>query len=507
MLTHGNGIVLGVFLLVLLLVGASGILASRWHSTGHGALEEWGLGGRQFGTLVTWFLVGGDFYTAYTIIAVPALVFATGAAGFFALPYTIIVYPFVFATMPRLWSVSRAHGLVTPADFVRVRYGSRWLATAVAATGVIALMPYIALQLTGIEVVLAQMGFTGSTALLRAMPIILAFACVATFTYTAGLRAPASIAFAKDTMIYIVVLAAVFLLPRHFGGYHTIFAHAADHFARTGTGSVILMPAGFSAYATLALGSALAAFMYPHTVTSVLASGSSDVIRRNAVLLPAYTFLLGLVALLGIVGAAAGLHLHSAKDLVPALFSLVFPRWFLGFAFAAIAVAALVPAAIMSIAAANLFSRNIYKEYLRPDASPSSQAQIAKYSSLAVNAGALLFVLFVPMQYAINLQLIGGVLILQTLPAIVFGLWKRLFHHGALLGGWVVSMGFSLWLLAKLHFQSAIYPIAFGNHIVPMYIGVIALGVNLILTTLMTLLLDAAKVARLPDATQPEEYN
>ena len=202
----------------------------------------------------------------------------------------------------------------------------------------------------------------------------------------------------------------------------------------------MLQPSGYSAYASLALGSALAAFMYPHTVTGVLASSSAKVIRKNAVLLPAYTFLLGLVALLGIVGAASGLHLQSSNDVVPALFTLAFPHWFLGFSFAAITVAALVPAAIMSIAAPNLFARNIYVEYLKKDASSHAQGVVARYASVAVNVCALVFVLGFPKQCAINLQLLGGVLILQTFPAIVFGLWKRLFHHQALLAGWAVSL-------------------------------------------------------------------
>ena len=506
MMDHPDRVTIAAFLLVLLLTAASGLLISRWRSRARGGLEEWGLGGRQFGTLVTWFLVGGDFYTAYTIIAVPALVFATGAAGFFALPYTIIVYPFVFATMPRLWAVSRVHGLVTPADFVRVRYGNHWLASAVAFTGIVSLMPYIALQFTGIEAVLAQMGITGDTAVMRAAPVIVAFLGVAGFTFVAGLRAPALIAFAKDVMIYIVVITAVVSLPRHFGGYHNIFSLAVSHFAEGKTGSVILQPSGYSAYATLALGSALAAFMYPHTVTSVLASSSARVIRKNAVLLPAYTFLLGLVALLGLVGAATGLHLHSSKDVIPALFTLAFPRWFLGFAFAAITVAALVPAAIMSIAAANLFTRNLYVEYLKKNASPGSQGVVAKYASLGVNACALVLVLKLPMQYAINLQLLGGVLILQTLPAIVFGLWKRLFHHQALLAGWATSLAIAGVLLWRLKLQSSVYPVSVGGHVFSAYIGIIALAANLLITAAATIVMDALNVTRALDGTGPADY-
>src|SRR5919202_3860262 len=156
-----NGVALAVFITIFLLVTVLGFLAARWRRGDLGLLNEWGLGGRRFGTVVTWFLLGGDVYTAYTFIAVPAPVFGVGAAGFFALPYTVIVYPLVFLLMPRLWSVARQPGYVTPADFVRGRYGSRGLALATAFTGLLATMPYIALQLVGIQVVIAAMGIKG----------------------------------------------------------------------------------------------------------------------------------------------------------------------------------------------------------------------------------------------------------------------------------------------------------------------------------------------------------
>src|ERR1043166_567709 len=144
-----------VFAVLFLLVTVLGFMAARWRRGDLNRLDEWGLAGRRFGTLVTWFLLGGDLYTAYTFIAVPALVFGAGAIGFFALPYTIIAYPFIFVVMPRLWSVSKHRGYVTGADFVRGRFGSRPLAFAVAVTGLVATMPYIALQLLGIQVVIA----------------------------------------------------------------------------------------------------------------------------------------------------------------------------------------------------------------------------------------------------------------------------------------------------------------------------------------------------------------
>src|SRR4051812_13872728 len=328
-----NWTALGVFVFFFALVTVMGFWASRWNrSKTEGAhLDEWGLGGRSFGTWITWFLVGGDFYTAYTVIAVPALVYAVGAYGFFALPYTILVYPIVFVVMPRPWHAAQKAGHVTAADVVYGRYGSRPLELAVAVTAVVATMPYIALQLVGMEVVIKALGLTGE------LPLAAAFIILALYTYSAGLRAPALIAFVKDLMIYIVVLVAVVLVPMKLGGYAHVFDVASAAYAAKKSGGLLLKPAQYLPYATLALGSAMAAFMYPHTLTGIFAAKSADTIRKNAVFLPAYTVLLGLIALLGYMAYAAGVDVHGNNNaVVPALFSALFPSWFVGFAFAAI---------------------------------------------------------------------------------------------------------------------------------------------------------------------------
>src|SRR5436190_1875531 len=213
-----NWVALIVFIFFFLLVTVLGFVASRWRRGDLDLLHEWGLAGRRFGTVVTWFLLGGDLYTAYTFIAVPALVFGTGAFGLFALPYTIIAYPFVFVIMPRLWSVARRHHYITAADFVRGRYDSGALALAVAFTGILATMPYIALQLVGMQVVLAGLGIEGD------LPLVIAFVILAGYTYFSGLRAPAMIALVKDVLIYITVIAAVIIIPARLGGYGAIFA-------------------------------------------------------------------------------------------------------------------------------------------------------------------------------------------------------------------------------------------------------------------------------------------
>jgi SSS family solute:Na+ symporter len=441
-------------------------------------------------------------------------------------PYTVIIYPLFFLILIRLWSVSHRHGFVTPADFVRTRFGSPTLALLVAITGIVATMPYIALQLVGIESVLKTMGVTGDNIWARNLPIIIAFAILAAYTYQSGLRAPALIAFVKDTLIYIVIIVAVIYLPYKLGGWGHIFDAADKKFqASAAPGDGILLNANNQIqYVTLALGSALALFLYPHSITGVLASKNRNVIKRNMSALPAYSFLLGLIALLGFMAISAGVKpLPGVKagsvdsnTVVPLLFDLKFPAWFAGVAFAAIGIGALVPAAIMSIAAANLFTRNIYKEYLRRDATDAQQAKVSKLASLVVKVGAVAFIVFLDPQFSIDLQLIGGIIILQTAPAVALGLYTRWMHRGGLIAGWVAGMGLALWMLwkipnpatHKLHFGGSAFPLSdfgFSTH-KTIYVGFVAVAVNLIIAVLATFILRAAKTPDGVDGTTPDDY-
>src|SRR5258706_1398053 len=218
-----NWIALTVFILLFGFITWLGFAAAHWRRGDLELLHEWGLGGRRFGTLITWFLLGGDIYTAYTFIAVPALAFGAGALAFFAVPYTIIIYPLLFIVFPRLWYVCRKHGYVTAADFVNVRFGNRWLALAITITGIAATMPYIALQLVGLQVVIGAMGVTGDS-IAGDIPLVIAFVILAAFTYSSGLRAPAAIAIVKDLLIYVTAFAAVVIIPINLGGVGTMFA-------------------------------------------------------------------------------------------------------------------------------------------------------------------------------------------------------------------------------------------------------------------------------------------
>ena len=509
-----NWIAIIVFVLLFGAVTIIGFAAAHWRRGDLDVLNEWGLAGRRLGTVVIWFLLGGDVYTAYTFIAVPALVFGAGAIGFFALPYTIIVYPLVFLILPRMWSVAHKHNFITAGDFVQGRYGNKWLVLAVAITGIVATMPYIALQLLGLQVVIGAMG-VGTVGFYGDLPLIIAFVILAAFTYTSGLRAPAMIAVVKDTLIYITVLAMVIVIPIELGGYGKMFAMVPP---------AKLLLAGpkdgnlgqFSAYATLALGSAFALFLYPHTMTAVLSSNSREVIRRNAAYLPAYSFMLGLLALTGFMALAVGVDKlpefapqfaqYGTNFAVPALILHTFPDWFVGIAFAAIGIGGLVPAAIMSIAASNLFTRNIYVQFIRPNCTPKQEAQNAKITSLIVKFGALLFIIFMPLQYAIQLQLLGGIWISQTIPAVIVGLYTRWLNPWALIIGWAAGLIAGTWMAASLSFQSAVFPLAVDGFTVPGYAALYALAINFAVSIVLSLLFNQILAIRGTDLTSAADY-
>ena len=507
-----NWVALIIFVLLFGFITWLGFMAARWRKGDLDLLNEWGLGGRRFGTVVTWFLIGGDLYTAYTFVAVPALAFGAGAIAFFAVPYTIIIYPLMFVAFPRLWRVSQKHQYITAGDFVKGRYGNRWLALAITATGIVATMPYIALQLVGLQVVIGGLGISGA-GWVADLPLIIAFVILAAFTYTSGLRAPAAIAIVKDTLIYLTAFVAVVVVPIQLGGFGHIFSAVP-------AAKVLLAPptgdstGTYGVYITLAVGSAMALFLYPHSVTGMLSASSAHAVRRNAALLPAYSLMLGLLALLGFFAVAAGVAQmpqfaagfaqYKANFAVPALLIYSFPSWFVGIAFAAIGIGALVPAAIMSIASANLYTRNIHSEFFNSNLTDRQESQMAKWVSLIVKFGALLFILFMPAQYAIQFQLLGGIWIIQTFPAVILGLYTRWFNDWALLIGWAVGTLAGTAMAAAVGFAPT-YALHFAGWTFPGYSAFYTVILNFVVAIVLTPVFNAMGAVR-RDQTVAADY-
>jgi SSS family solute:Na+ symporter len=497
-----------VFLALIAFVIILGFTAGRWKAGDMSHIEEWGLGGRRFGTWISWFLIGGDVYTAYTFIAIPALMFGAGALGFFAVPYTVVCYPILYLVFPKLWKVAQKHGYITGPEFVRGRYGNRWLGLAVGVTGIFATMPYIALQLIGMQTVIGALGIPGH------IPLIIAFAVLAAFTYTSGLRAPAMISIVKDLLIYLTVIVAVIVIPAELGGFGAIFAKIAPAKLLLATPPAHSTGA-YTGYLTLALGSAMALFLYPHTTTGILSASGPRVIRRNAALLPAYTIMLGLLALMGFMAVASGVKSmpefaagfahYGPSFAVPALVIHSFPEWFVGVAFGAIAVGALVPAAIMAIASANIFTRDIYTQFVKSSRA-GAETQIAKIFSIVMVVGAVVFILVIPSTYAVQLQLLGGMWIIQTFPAIVFSVFTRFFNGWALLVGWAVGIVSATWLVTLNHFVGSIWAFHIFGWTVPSYIALATVVINAVIAAVLSVPLNALASDKRLDQTVASDY-
>ena len=458
-----------------------GFYGKFWRKGDLNHVHEWSLAGRKLGTTLVFFLIGADLYTAYSFVAIPSGVFAKGSLYFFAIPYVMLTFGIALVTVPRLWTLSREKGYITASDFVKDRFSSRTLAIMIAITGIVAELPYIALQIVGMQAVLTVM-FAGSVnaQTVEEISLLIAFVILAAFTYTSGLRGAALTAIFKDILIWITVIAVIVIVPISIGGFGAAFKDVKPNYV---TLSASLVPA----YGTLILGSALALYLYPHAINGVLSAESVQKLRRSTALLPLYGVGLAVLALMGILVYAVPQAMsflsgfpESSRGIlvVPSLILSTMPGWFAGIALLGIFVGGLVPAAIMAMAQANLLTRNIIKEF-KPNLTDSSEIRITKVSSTVFKFVALAFVFVVPATYAISLQLLGGVLIAQILPAVFFGLYVKALKKTPLIIGLLVGIGTGIYMTESANNFGALTTSLFNTPFGVLYIAVIALALNL----------------------------
>ncbi|HKW04413.1 MAG TPA: sodium:solute symporter [Nitrososphaerales archaeon] len=486
-----------IFIVLFAIFVALGFAGSRWRKGDLNQLWDWALAGRRLGTWLAFFLIGADLYTAYTFVAVPSGVYASGPLYFFAVPYVAITFGVALAFAPRLWTRAREKGYVTGSDFVKDQFNSVVLAILVAITGIVALLPYIALQIVGMQAVLTTMFETSgiSTANIAGLPLtsgemalLIAFIILAAFTYTSGLRGATLTAVYKDILIWVSVIAVIGAALIALGGnFGTAFADAGAKYSSLST---TLEPG----YATLVLGSALALYLYPHAINGVLSSESAHKLRVSTSLLCLYGIGLAFLALFGVLVYAFPSALGFVKGfagttggiyVVPALIIATLPGWLQGVALLGVFIGGLVPAAIMAIAQANLLTRNIIKEF-KPNLSSKGETTIAKWASAAFKFIALGFVFIVPATYAIQLQLLGGVLILQLLPSVFLGLYTTWLKKEALAVGLLGGIGLGIYLALEANHFGPLTTSLFSTPLGPLYIAVIALGFNLLLTLVLS---------------------
>ncbi|MDE1857625.1 MAG: sodium:solute symporter [Thaumarchaeota archaeon] len=438
-----DGIV--AFLALFVLFVALGFLGGRWRKGDLSDLHEWALAGRRLGTGLVWFLVGADLYTAYTFVAIPSGVFAKGAIYFYAVPYVSLTFGFAIIFMPMLWKVAHEKGYITGADFAKGTFNSRTLAMLIAVVGIVAELPYIALQIVGMQAILTVMlQGVGDVTTVSEISLVIAFIVLAAFTYTSGLRGATLTAILKDILIFASIVAVILVVA--FGsGLGAGFTAKPAYSTLASTLQ--------NGYWSLFLVSALALYLYPHAINGVLSGQDAEKVRKSTALLPFYGVGLALLAMFGVMIYANSAATNLVKSLggsgvlvVPSLIQSVLPSWATGIAFLGIFIGGLVPAAIMAISQANLLTRNIIKEF-RPNMSPAAETKIAKWASVGFKFLALAFVFVVNSTYAVQLQLFGGILIVQTMPAMFGGLLTKRLNKNGLIVGLVVSEVVGVYLM------------------------------------------------------------
>jgi SSS family solute:Na+ symporter len=431
----GNLTALIVTSIIVLTVIFIGFMVGR-NKQSRSSVEEWSVGGRRLGALFVWFLIGADVYTAYTFLGLTSSAFKGGSIAFFATPYVVLAYPLAYFFLPKIWKVGKEHKFTTLADYIKGRFDSKLFSVLVAITGVLMLIPYIDLQLSGIQDTLeiAGTGYINVT-----FVVIMSFLLVAFYTFFSGIKAPTYTAIIKDILVWVIMLYMVVSIPIiHFGSWgnmmHTTVAKAPQMLTLPTSG-----PKGMLWFSTAALISALALFMWPHTATGIFSSKSGESLRKNAIVLPFYNIVLMLVTFLGIT---AFLVIPKGTDPRFAFLELIHMSYggtVQGLAYSTIALASLVPCSIMAIGASSLFANNIYRDVINPKASGPRMTMVTRYMVFVVIGLALLFGLLFPTAL-ISLQLMGVSGIVQIFPAIVFSLYWRNLSREAALSGFVAGM-------------------------------------------------------------------
>jgi solute:Na+ symporter, SSS family len=470
----------GLFVLFIVL----GFYGKYWRRGDLNDTHEWSLAGRKLGTTLVFFLIGADIYTAYAFVALPSGVFAKGSLYF--LTYAAVAFGVALVTMPRLLALSKEKGYITASDFIKDRFGSTTLGVLIAITGIVSLLPYIALQIVGMQsVLIVMLSGTTNPQIVEEIALVVAFAVLAAFTYTSGLRGAALTAVLKDILVWLTVIALIVAVPLSInGGFSTAFKDVKPSYLTVPDSLV-------TGYVTIMLGSALALYLYPHAINGVLSSESVHKLRRSTALLPLYAIGLAIMGLMGIlvyaVPSAMNFLSHFPESsrgilVVPSLILYSMPPWFTGIALLGIFIGGLVPAAIMAISQANLLTRNIIKE-IRPNMSATSEIRITKISSTIFKFVALGFVFVVPATYAISLQLLGVILIIQILPAVFFGLYVKSLRKEPLIAGLIVGIVSGILMVEYTNHFGALTSSLFNIPIFgSLYVAVVALAFNLIIS-------------------------
>lgn len=440
---QGNLTSLLITSFIIITVVLIGFLAGRDKSS-RSSVEEWSVGGRRFGGLLVWLLVGADLYTAYTFLGLTSTAYQGGSLAFFAIPYSILAYLIAYFFLPKLWKVANQHKFTTIADYARERFDSKLLSVLIAIVGVLMLIPYICLQLSGIQDTL-QVAGTGFINV--ELVVIISFLLVALYTFFSGIKGPTYTAIIKDILVWVIMLFMVVSLPiLHFGDWGSMIDTLVEKSPQLLT-IPTEGPKGIPWFITASLVSALALFMWAHAITGVFTAKSADTIRKNSIFLPLYNIVLLFVIFLGFVAFLVLPEGTNPRFALLHLIQVSYGGIGQGLAYATIALASLIPCSIMAIGASNLFANNIYRDLINPNVQAKKLTIITRSMVFVVIGLALLFGMLFPTAL-VSLQLLGVSGMVQIFPAVVFSLFWRKQTREATIIGLLVGLGTTYFVYA-----------------------------------------------------------
>jgi SSS family solute:Na+ symporter len=407
-------------------------------------LEQWTVGGRGFGQGLVWLLMAGEIYTTFTFLGASGWAYSKGGPVLYILGYSPLMYVVSFYILPPIWEVGRKHRLQTQADFFQVRYGNKYLAAFVALIGVVFLVPYLQIQLTGLGLIVEVASFG---AIHRTPAMILGFTLVAAFVFVSGVRGVAWVSIIKDILL---LAAAVFIgiaVPHiYFGGIGPMFATVIrakpSHLVMPGATQNL----GHAWYVSSVLLTAFGFYMWPQYFACAFTARSGKILRRNAVLMPLYSVTMPLMFF---VGLSAVLVLPGLNNGDLALLTIVrktFPAWFLGIIGGAGALTAMVPAAIQLLTGATLYAKNLFRPLLAPQMTDQQVGKLAKVMVLVLTLGALVFAISTSPSL-VSLLLLGYAGVAQLFPGVVFGLFSKRVTTSGVFAGVVTGIAIAAFLM------------------------------------------------------------
>jgi SSS family solute:Na+ symporter len=423
-------------------VGAVVAFLARFHHKMD--LEQWTVGGRGFGLGLIWLLMAGEIYTTYTFLGACGWAYSRGAPVLYILGYGPLMYVVSFFISPPIWEVGRRYKLQTQADFFQARYNSPLLGAFVALVGVVCLIPYLQIQLTGLGLI-AEVASFGT--IHRTPAIVIGFATVAAFVFVSGVRGVAWVSVLKDLLMLSAAIVVGFAIPRmYFGGIGAMFAALAR-----AKPNYLVMPGattnlGHSWYLTTVLMVSLGFYMWPQYFAASFTARSGKVLRRNAVIMPLYGIT---VPLLFFVGLSAVLVMPGLSNGDLSLLLMVrksFPSWFLGVVGGAGALTAMVTAAIQLLTGATLYAKNLFRPMLAPDMTDRQVAKVAKIMVLVLTSGAVLLALYCSMSM-VSLWLLGSAGVAQFFPGVVLGLFSRRVSTSGVFAGLVTGIAVAVFFM------------------------------------------------------------